>query len=389
MFDFTETTPKNAEIKVIGVGGAGNNAVNRMIAANVSGVEFIAANTDAQALARSQAKIKIQLGDKLTKGLGAGSNHEIGKKAAEEDRERIAEVLEGADMVFITAGMGGGTGTGASPVIAEVAKECGALVVAVVTKPFSMEGKRRMMVAEMGIKNLKDRVDSIIVIPNDKLLEINNRNNLTLLEAYRICDDVLRQGVQGITDIIVYTGEMNADFADVKTIMTNGGSALMGIGIAQGENRAIEAAQMAINSPLLETSIHGAKAVLINITADPSLGLHEVARAGQIIHEAVHEDAIIKLGTVIDETLKDTMKITVIATGFDSEPSTKNIADPKKRIIEEIKSASKAMYDAPIQQPVAAVAGGSPIPSNNPSPTFPNLPPLDEREIPAFLRKRR
>ncbi|RCK80124.1 MAG: Cell division protein FtsZ [Candidatus Ozemobacter sibiricus] len=374
MFDFNQAGVNNAEIKVIGVGGGGTNAVNRMIAANLAGVEFIAANTDAQALNLSQAKVKIQLGDKLTKGLGAGANHEIGKKAAEEDRERIAEALEGADMVFITAGMGGGTGTGAAPVVAEVAKDVGALVVAVVTKPFTFEGKRRMTAAEMGIKNLKERVDAIIVIPNDKLLEIDNRNNLSFVEALRIADDVLRQGVQGISDIIVIPGMINTDFADVKTIMTNAGSALMGIGIAQGENRAVEAAQMAISSPLIESSIQGAKGVLLNITCDQSMGIQEVHRAASIIQEAVDPEANIIMGTVIDDTLKDTMKITVIATGFGEEVA-RGVMDPKKRIIEEIRTVSRAAVEAPA--PVAAVAGGS------------TTPMMDDREIPAFLRRRR
>ncbi len=373
MFDFNQAGADTAEIKVIGVGGGGTNAVNRMIAANLAGVEFIAANTDAQALTLSQAKVKIQLGDKLTKGLGAGANYEIGKKAAEEDRERIAEALEGADMVFITAGMGGGTGTGAAPIVAEVAKDVGALAVAVVTKPFMFEGKRRMNAAEMGIKNLKERVDAIIVIPNDKLLEIDNRNNLSFIEAFRIADDVLRQGVQGISDIIVIPGMINTDFADVKTIMTSAGSALMGIGIAQGENRAVEAAQMAISSPLIESSIQGAKGVLLNITCDQSLGIQEVHRAATIIKETVDEDANIIMGTVIDETLKDTMKITVIATGFGEEVA-RNVMDPKKRIIEEIRTVSRAAMEPPT--PIAAIAGGGGT-------------PMDDREIPAFLRKRR
>ncbi|NLI77418.1 MAG: cell division protein FtsZ [Candidatus Riflebacteria bacterium] len=370
MFDFNQAAAENAEIKVIGVGGGGTNAINRMIAANLAGVEFIAANTDAQALTLSNAKVKIQLGDKLTKGLGAGANYEIGKKAAEEDRERIAEALEGSDMVFITAGMGGGTGTGAAPVVAEVAKEVGALTVAVVTKPFKFEGKRRQNAADMGIKNLKERVDAIIVIPNDKLLEIDNRANVSMIEAFRYADDVLRQGVQGISDIIVIPGMINTDFADVKTIMTNAGSALMGIGIAQGENRAVDAAQMAISSPLIESSIQGAKGVLLNITGDATLGLQEVNRAATIIQEVVDEDANIIMGTVIDETLKDTVKITVIATGFGEE--ARNAMDPKKRIIEEIRHVSRAM-EAPT--PVAAMAGGG--------------NPMDDREIPAFLRKRR
>jgi len=366
VFDFTQAAAESAEIKVLGVGGGGTNAVNRMIDANLAGVEFISANTDAQALTLSNAKVKIQLGDKLTKGLGAGANYEIGKKAAEEDRERIAEALENADMVFITAGMGGGTGTGAAPIVAEVAKEVAALTVAVVTRPFGFEGKRRMAAADLGIKNLKERVDAIIVIPNDKLLEIT-KDNIPMIEAFRYADDILRQGVQGISDIIVIPGLVNTDFADVKTIMTNAGSALMGMGIAQGENRAVVAAQMAISSPLLESSIQGAKGVLVNITGDANMGIHEIQKACSIIQETVADDANIIFGSVIDEAMKDTLKITVIATGFGEE--ARSAVDSKKRIIEEIRTVSRAMETPP--QPVAAVGNGT-----------------DDREIPAFLRKR-
>lgn len=368
MFDFTQAVAENAEIKVIGVGGAGTNAVNRMIAANLIGVEFISANTDAQALALSHAKVKIQLGDKLTKGLGAGANYEVGKRAAEEDRERIAEALEGADMVFITAGMGGGTGTGAAPIVAEVARECGALTVAVVTKPFNFEGKRRTAAAELGIKSLKDRVDAIICIPNDKLLEIS-KETVTMLEAFGYADDILRQGVQGISDIIVVPGMINTDFADVKTVMTQAGSALMGMGIASGENRAVTAAQMAIQSPLLESSISGAKGVLLNITGGPDLGIHDVNKACSIVRECVDEDANIIFGAVIDENLKDSIKITVIATGFGEE--ARATIDPKKRILDELRTVS-----------VHRNVSESSLPNNS-------SPALDDREIPAFLRKRR
>lgn len=372
MFDFNQAAAENAEIKVIGVGGGGSNAVNRMIAASLAGVEFISANTDAQALARSDAKIKIQLGDKLTKGLGAGANYEVGKKAAEEDRERIAEALDGADMVFITAGMGGGTGTGAAPIVAEVAKEVGALTVAVVTKPFRFEGKRRNAASDLGIKNLKERVDAIIVIPNDKLLEVS-KENVTMIEAFGYADDVLRQGVQGISDIIIVPGLVNTDFADVKTIMTQAGSALMGIGIASGENRAVTAAQMAISSPLLESSIAGAKGVLLNITGSPDMGIHEVNKACSIIEETADDDANIIFGSVIDENMKDSMKITVIATGFGEEG--RNVMDPKRRIIEELRTVSRAI-EQPIQQAVAASG-------------YPGTPDSDDLSIPAFLRKRR
>lgn len=369
MYDFNQAVAENAEIKVIGVGGGGTNAVNRMIAANLTGVEFISANTDAQALALSNAKIKIQLGDKLTKGLGAGANYEVGKKAAEEDRERIAEALEGADMVFITAGMGGGTGTGAAPVVAEVAREVGALTVAVVTRPFKFEGKRRNASAELGIKNLKERVDAIIVIPNDKLLDIS-KENVTMMEAFGYADDILRQGVQGISDIIVVPGLINTDFADVKTIMTQAGSALMGMGMASGENRAVTAAQMAISSPLLESSISGARGVLVNISGGADLGIHEVNKACSIIQETVDEDAQIIIGSVIDESLKDYLKITVIATGFGDE--ARGTVDTKKAIIQELRTVNMNTSRS-IEPPVQ----------------IPQSQTLDDREIPAFLRRRK
>lgn len=375
VFDFNQAAAENAEIKVIGVGGGGSNAVNRMIEANLTGVEFIAANTDAQALTNSNAKIKIQLGDKLTKGLGAGANYEIGKKAAEEDRDHIAEVLEGADMVFITAGMGGGTGTGAAPIVAEVAREVGALTVAVVTKPFVFEGRKRANAAELGIKNLKDRVDAIIVIPNDKLLQIS-QENVTMLEAFGFADDILRQGVQGISDLITVPGLINTDFADVKTIMSLAGSALMGIGTASGENRAVTAAQMAISSPLLESSIEGAKGVLLNITAGPDLGIHEVHKACSIVQEVVDPDANIIFGHAVNEDMGDTLKITVIATGFGEE--VRSNADPKRRIMEELRTVNRPQIIEVPQMPQQQVVNG--MPSYNSS---------DEKEIPAFLRKRR
>jgi len=376
VFDFNQAAAENAEIKVIGVGGGGTNAVNRMISSGLSGVEFITANTDAQALALSDAKVKIQLGDKLTKGLGAGANYEIGKKAAEEDRDRIAEALDGADMVFITAGMGGGTGTGAAPIVAEVAREVGALTVAVVTKPFKFEGKRRTNAADLGIKNLKERVDAIIVIPNDKLLEVS-KENITMLEAFRYADEVLRQGVQGISDIIINPGLINTDFADVKTIMTQAGSALMGIGIASGENRAVTAAQMAINSPLLESSIKGARGVLINITGGADLGIHELNKAASIIAESVDEDANIIVGSAIDENMKDQIKLTVIATGFGE--AVRQELDPKKRIIEELRTVSRTIEQPQMNTVPLAATGttGAPVSSA-----------LDDREIPTFLRKR-
>lgn len=322
MLDFEIEVEQYANIKVVGVGGGGSNAVNRMIMAGLKGVEFIAINTDAQALSRSQAPQKIQIGAKLTKGLGAGANPEIGKKAAEESREELVKALKGADMVFVTAGMGGGTGTGAAPIVAEVAKEVGALTVGVVTKPFTFEGKKRMTQAEQGIANLKSKVDTLITIPNDRLLQVIDKHT-SIVEAFRIADDVLRQGVQGISDLIAVPGLINLDFADVKTIMQETGTALMGIGVASGENRAAEAARMAISSPLLETSIEGARGVLLNITGGSNLSLFEVNEAAEIIASAADPEANIIFGAVIDEEMEDEVRVTVIATGFDHRPATK------------------------------------------------------------------
>ncbi len=305
-----------ARIKVIGVGGGGGNAVNRMIASNLRGIEFIAGNTDLQALGKCKAQLKLQLGREITRGLGAGADPEVGRKAALEDTERILEMLDGADMIFLTAGMGGGTGTGALPILASLAAEIGALTVAVVTKPFGFEGRRRMQIAERGIEELRDSVDTLITIPNERLLSFVERGT-PLAEAFRIADDVLRQAVQGISDLITVPGEVNVDFADVRAIMSGMGMALMGTGIAKGENRALEASQRAISSPLLEeTSIEGAKGVLINVSGGRDLTLHEVAEAARIIQGAVDPDANIITGMVIDESLDEEMKVTVIATGF-------------------------------------------------------------------------
>ncbi len=305
-----------AKIKVIGVGGGGGNAVNRMIAANLRGIEFIAGNTDLQALSKCKAQRKLQLGKEITRGLGAGADPEVGRKAALEDTEKILEMLDGADMIFLTAGMGGGTGTGALPILASLAAEIGALTVAVVTKPFGFEGRRRMQIAERGIEELRDSVDTLITIPNERLLSFVERGT-PLAEAFRIADDVLRQAVQGISDLITVPGEVNVDFADVRAIMSGMGMALMGTGIAKGENRALEASQRAISSPLLEeTSIEGAKGVLINVSGGRDLTLHEVAEAARIIQGAVDPDANIITGMVIDESLDEEMKVTVIATGF-------------------------------------------------------------------------
>ncbi|HOT18906.1 MAG TPA: cell division protein FtsZ [Spirochaetota bacterium] len=317
MFKFDEEPQMNTIIKVVGVGGAGNNAVNRMIATGLEGVDYIVVNTDSQQLKASLAQTKIQIGTKLTRGLGAGADPSIGREAALEDRDKLEKALKGADMVFITAGMGGGTGTGAAPIVAEVAKESGALVVGVVTKPFRAEGRRRMQHADEGIKNLKEKVDTIIVIPNDLLLKIIDRST-PMDHAFKLADDILRQGVQGIADIIMVTGLVNVDFADVRTVMKETGDAIMGVGIGVGENRAIEATQMAINSPLLEESgIEGAKAVLLNIAGGSDMSLHEVNEITEIINKQVDPDANIIFGATIDPALDDKIRVTVIATGFD------------------------------------------------------------------------
>ncbi len=311
-----------ATIKVIGVGGAGNNAVNRMLELGIKSVDFIAVNTDRQALQKSKAATKIQIGEKITRGLGAGSNPDIGAQSAEESRAELSEVLRGADMVFVTAGMGGGTGTGAAPIVAELAKEMGILTIGVVTKPFTFEGKKRLAQAERGIESLKTKVDTLIVIPNDKLLQIIDRKT-SMAEAFLMADDVLRQGVQGISDLITVTGTVNLDFADVKTIMLNTGMAHMGTGHASGENKAEDAAKEAIQSPLLETSIEGARGVIINITGGDDLGLQEVNTAAELIQRSVDPEANIIFGTVIDPDMSDEIKITVIATGFDQPDEIK------------------------------------------------------------------
>ena len=313
-----------ANIKVIGVGGGGNNAVNRMVDSDLKGVQFLSANTESQVLELSKADVTIQIGEKVTKGLGAGANPQIGEAAAQESREDIIKALEGADMVFVTAGMGGGTGTGAAPIVAECAKEVGALTVGVVTKPFAFEGKRRRAAAEKGIEFLTQKVDTIIVIPNDKLLQVVDKK-CSLSDAFGKADDVLRQGIKGISDLIQIPGLINLDFADVKTIMTEQGEALMGIGLATGENRAADAAKMAINSPLLETSIDGAKGILLNISGSANLSLFEINEAAEIISDAADPDANIIFGSVIDESLGDSVQVTVVATGFNS--STKSVPE--------------------------------------------------------------
>jgi cell division protein FtsZ len=367
-----------AQIKVVGVGGGGSNAVNRMIEASLKGVQFIAINTDKQALYNSRAEYKIQIGEKLTRGLGAGANPEIGSKAAEESRDDVYQALQGADMVFITAGMGGGTGTGAAPIIAEIAKEMGILTVGVVTKPFTFEGKRRMTHAERGIDELRKRVDTLVTIPNDRLLEVVDKRT-SIVEAFKIADDVLKQGVQGITDLIAIPGLVNLDFADVKTIMFERGLAHMGVGRASGDNRAVEAAKQAIHSPLLETTINGAKSVLLNITGGPSLGLLEINEAAEIVAREADEDANIIFGAVIDETIKDEIRITVIATGFEDviKKAAMDVKPEPAAIQEEAPAATETSVAQEAAAPVQNVVKGS---GGNESGEF---------EIPPFLRKRR
>lgn len=341
MIDFDVDVQQFAQIKVIGCGGGGNNAVNRMIKEGLKNVEFIAINTDKQALMLSQASQKIQIGEKLTKGLGAGANPEIGAKAAEESKEEIAQAMKGADMIFITAGMGGGTGTGAAPLIAEIAKSMGILTVGVVTKPFPFEGKRRMLHAEQGICRLKEKVDTLVTIPNERLLGIVDKKT-SLVESFKFADDVLRQGVQGISDLITIPGLVNLDFADVKTIMQDKGLAHMGVGHGNGDSRAQDAAKQAISSPLLETSIVGATGVLLNITGGSDLGLLEINEAAEIVQQAADPDANIIFGAVINENLKNEIKITVIATGFDSENTeVKKNATSEKKISDESSKKSE------------------------------------------------
>lgn len=372
MLEFDFEMESLAQIKVIGVGGGGSNAVNRMIENGVQGVEFITVNTDAQALHLAKSEHKLQIGDKLTRGLGAGANPEVGKKAAEESRDLIANTLKGADMVFVTAGMGGGTGTGAAPVIAEIARECGALTVGVVTRPFTFEGRKRSSQAELGIEALKEKVDTLIVIPNDRLLEIVDKKT-PMLEAFREADNVLRQAVQGISDLIAVPGLINLDFADVKTIMTERGSALMGIGLATGENRAAEAARKAIMSPLLETSIEGARGVIMNITGGANLSLYEVNEAAEIVISASDPEVNMIFGAIIDESMKEEIKVTVIATGFEHKPSTLPNRKPA------------AGTGAP---GVAAESADSRSTSSTLRP-FGNQTSSDQLDIPTFLRNRR
>ena len=394
---FNEEARNDARIKVIGVGGGGGNAVNRMIDAGMDGIEFIVANTDLQALRMSHAPVKIQLGVKLTNGLGAGANPEVGRKAALEDSDKIIEVLEGADMVFITTGLGGGTGTGAAPIIASLASEMGALTVAVVTKPFAFEGKRRMSQAERGIAELMDSVDTTIVIPNEKLLGV--AENAGFFESFRIADDILRQGVQGIADIITIPGIINRDFADVKAIMAGMGYAVMGTASASGERRTVEAAQRAIASPLLEAgAIDGARGILINITGSSSLKLAEVQQACSIIQNAAHDEANIIFGAVQDEKMKDAVKITVIATGFKDSArvsrrhrdvyasstagATRGANDFEQESIFEPEPPPRVMQESADLAPVAVETGSPEVARGNPN--FES----EDLDVPAFMRKR-
>ena len=414
---FHDDTTNNAKIKVIGVGGGGGNAVNRMIDAQVEGIEFIVANTDLQALKMSRAPVKLQLGVKLTNGLGAGANPEVGRKAALEDADKIIEALEGADMVFVTTGLGGGTGTGAAPIIASLASEMGALTVSVVTKPFAFEGRRRLQQAERGLNDLLDSVDTLIVIPNEKLLAV--ARDAGFFQSFRVADDILRQAVQGISDIITIPGIINRDFADVKAIMAGMGYAVMGTATATGEDRAVQAAQRAIASPLLEAgAIDGARGILINITGSGNLRLAEVNEASTIIQSAAHEDANIIFGAVLDEKMKDEVKITVIATGFKEQFAHRDRSSAHTAISQARAAAAGSTYAAPHinippavatrhepepepepQQKVAAPKP-APVPERRPVPqrestsleevtsTVKGTYEQDDLDVPAFLRKR-
>ena len=382
MLNFDVEIDGLAQIKVIGAGGGGNNAVNRMVEAQLQGVEFIAVNTDKQALHTSKAEHKIQIGEKLTRGLGAGANPEVGKKAAEESKDEIIKVLEGADMVFVTAGMGGGTGTGAAPVIAQLAKEMGILTVGVVTKPFLFEGKVRMKNAENGIAELKSKVDTLITIPNDRLLQIVQKNT-SMLDAFSMADDVLKQGIQSISDLIAVPGLINLDFADVTSVMKEQGLAHMGIGKATGENRSIEAAREAIQSPLLETSIRGAKGVLLNITGGANLGLLEINEASTLVQESCDPEANIIFGASIREDLGEEIRITVIATGFDEAKHMES------EVIEKVKTTPRpTLNTAPIATKPIEVEVKEEVAVTKEEPRRSSILD-DDMEIPTFLRRRR
>lgn len=382
-----------ARIKVLGIGGSGTNAVNRMTQLGIKGVEFISINTDAQALHNNQADRKVHIGKGVTKGLGSGMNPELGRQAAEESQEELEEVVSNADMVFVTCGLGGGTGTGAAPIVAELAKNKGVLTVAVVTKPFTFEGSKRKEVAESGYDNLKDKVDAIISIHNDRILQIIDKKT-SLVDAFKTVDEVLRQGIAGISDLITTHGIVNADFADIKTIMQDAGTALMGIGRASGENRAQEAAREAINSPLLEMTIDGAKGVLFNITGGPSLGMFEIDEAAKVITKSIDSDAKVKFGAVIDEAMGDEIRITVIATGFDESSKRQSPAslvlneEPRKPKISEPKYVSQITPALEIRKPMFNPKPAPPIEHVNMDSNSGQSATDDELDIPAFIRKK-
>ena len=392
MFELVDQTPQQAVIKVVGVGGGGGNAVNHMVASNIEGVEFICANTDSQALRDITARTVLQLGSNLTKGLGAGTNPEIGRKAAEEDRERITEVLQGTDMVFITTGMGGGTGTGAAPVIAQIAKEMGILTVAVVTRPFPFEGRRRLQIADEGIRALAEHVDSLITIPNEKLLTILGKD-ASLLSAFAKADDVLAGAVRGISDIIKRPGMINVDFADVKTVMSEMGMAMMGTGSATGSNRAREATEEAVRNPLLaDVVLNGARGILVNITAGPDLSLGEYEEVGSIIEAFACDEAMVKVGTVIDPDMRDELHVTVVVTGLDAAvkkpvkvvdntAATQTAAPAKaaRMLIDDGQEPDYSKYDAPVTQRMRDNA----VPAAKPT----SQEDMDYLDLPAFLRR--
>ncbi len=376
--DFSDNMRRGAKIKVLGVGGGGGNAINRMIAANVEGVEFMVANTDLQALEMSKAPLKIQLGAKLTKGLGAGANPDVGRAAALEDTDKIVEALEGADMVFVTAGLGGGTGTGGAPIVASLARELGALTVGVVTKPFAFEGRRRMAQAEYGLSELGQAVDTVICIPNERLMEFVDKGT-SFFEAFRIADDILRQGVQGISDIITITGIINRDFADIKTIMEGMGYAVMGTAIGRGENRAVDATNQAIASPLLEdASINGAQGILLNITGSSMLTLHEVHEASSIVQQSAAENANIIFGAVLDESMEDAVKVTVIATGIKSEQMGLKPISGMSPALRSVQESVKLR-----REKAAAGAEVAPEAEDKARPEISE----DDLDVPAFLRR--
>lgn len=398
MMDSLHLVDNFASIKVVGIGGGGGNAVNRMIEEGLGGVEFIAINTDAQALMLSKAKTRVRIGDKLTRGLGAGGSPEIGRKAAEESADELYEVLRGADMVFITAGMGGGTGTGGAPIVAQVAKELGALTIGVVTRPFTFEGARRIQTAEAGIEALKSQVDTLIVIPNDRLLDIVDKR-ATLQDAFRMADDVLRQGIQGISELITVPGLINVDFADVRTIMSEGGAALMAVGSASGDDRARKAAEDAISSKLLDVTIDGARGILFNITGGPNMGMHEVSEAAAIIKETAHPEVNLIFGAAIDENMGDEIRITLIATGFEqTRVASRRPVQPQQRAA---RPAGPAQRPSAVSRPEAVPPQPEALPEEGVVDEQPQPPArssaddfkrkvydTDDLDIPTFLRRR-